>query len=132
MHCRWERAPSTVTSLRSESCSWPPPIAGCDSFETASAPLDRVRNGIYAYLVFFNEHPQLVELLVRERAEFKDRTKPTYFAHRDANIGEWRKLFRQLIESGRVRNVSAAHITDVISDLVYGTMFTNFFAGARK
>ena len=56
--------------------------------DLASDPLDRVRNGIYAYLMFFNEHPQLVELVVQVRAGFKDRTKPTYFVHRDANIGE--------------------------------------------
>jgi len=31
-----------------------------------------------------------VELLILERAEFRDRKKPTYFEHRDAHVHRWR------------------------------------------
>ncbi len=31
-----------------------------------------------------------------------------------------------------MRDVPAERITEVLSDLVYGTMFTNYFAGPRK
>jgi hypothetical protein len=31
-----------------------------------------------------------------------------------------------------VRDVPVERITDVLSDLVYGTMFTNYFTGQRK
>jgi AcrR family transcriptional regulator len=98
----------------------------------ADDPLDRVARGIKTYLAFFDAHPELVELFIQERAEFRERKRPTYFEHRDANIGRWKRLFRDLIRSGRVRRVPVARITDVISDLLYGTMFTNFFAGRRK
>jgi AcrR family transcriptional regulator len=100
-------------------------IAGVDE------PLERVATAIHTYLDFFAEHPQFVELLIQERANFKDRKKPTYFQHRDANIGRWQELFRGLIAGGRVRDMPVERITDVLSDLVYGTMFTNYFAGQR-
>src|SRR5436305_13476115 len=46
-------------------------------------PLERIAVAIRAYLGFFAEHPEFVELLMQERAQFKDRKKPTYFLHRE-------------------------------------------------
>lgn len=95
-------------------------------------PLDLIAAAIRAYLDFFATRPEFVELLIQERAQFKDRKKPTYFEHRDAHVEHWRSLYRALIAEGRLRNVPVENITDVMSDLVYGTMFTNYFAGQRK
>ena len=36
-------------------------------------PLERTVQGIRSFLAFFAEHPQFVELLIQERALFKDR-----------------------------------------------------------
>lgn len=96
------------------------------------APLQRVAAGILAYLTFFDEHPEIVELMVQERAHFRDREQPTYFVHRAANMGPWRDLFKDLIEAGVVRDLSSATITEFISDLLYGMMFTNHFASRKR
>jgi AcrR family transcriptional regulator len=95
-------------------------------------PLKRIAAAIHAYLAFFAAHPEFVELLMQERAQFKDRNKPTYFQHREARVEQWRALYRTLIREGRVRDMPVERITDVMSDLVYGTMFTNYFTGQRK
>jgi AcrR family transcriptional regulator len=95
-------------------------------------PLDQIAEAIRSCLVFVSMHPEFVELLMQERAQFKDRKKPTYFEHRDNNVERWRSLYRSLIAQGRVRSMPVERITDVLSDLVYGTMFTNYFAGPRK
>src|SRR5262249_3227446 len=87
---------------------------------------------IAAYLDFFGTNPECVELLIQERAQFKDRKKPTYFVHRDVNVLRWQALYRSLIAEGRVRDMPVEPTTDVMSDLVYGTMFTNYFTGQRK
>src|SRR5579872_6098092 len=55
---------------------------GKDSF-------DRIIRATLAYLRFFDAHPEFVELIVQERAEFKNRRRPTYFAHSDVNIKPW-------------------------------------------
>ena len=39
---------------------------------------------------------------------------------------------RALIAEGRVRDIPVGRITDVLGDLMYGTMFTNYFAGRRR
>jgi AcrR family transcriptional regulator len=93
-------------------------------------PLEKVQAGIHAYLQFFDEHPHHVELLIQERANFRRRKRPSYFEHRDANRGPWRELWQGLIAAGRVRaDLPVERILDAIGNLVYGTMFTNYFIG---
>ena len=95
-------------------------------------PLDQIRAAIHAYLVFFQEHPEVVELMIQERAHFKDRKQPTYFEHRESHIGYWQEVYRALVAAGRCRDLPAERVHDVIGDLMYGAMFTNYVAGRRR
>ncbi len=95
-----------------------------------SDPFERIRRGIREYLAFFEAHPEYVELLIQERANFRDRKRPTYFEYRAANIGYWKDQWRQLIDAGRIRaDLPVERISDTMGSLLYGTMFTNQFAG---
>ncbi len=94
--------------------------------------LDSIARAIRAYLEFFEQHPAFVELLIQERAQFRHRKKPTYFRHREANLGPWRELIGDLIQKGRMRDIPVERITTVVGDLLYGTMFTNYFAGRKR
>jgi AcrR family transcriptional regulator len=94
--------------------------------------LEQMRLAISAYLAFFAEHPHFVEMIIQERANFKDRKRPTYFEHRDRNIQRWRQLYRDLMAQGRLRQMPAEQITEVISGAIYGTMFINYFTGQAK
>jgi AcrR family transcriptional regulator len=98
-----------------------------EHIEGIDEPLERIGVAIRAFLSFFAEHPEYVELLMQERAQFKDRKKPTYFVHRETNIKRWKALYRSLIEVGRIRDIPVDRITDVIGHLLYGTIFTNYF-----
>ncbi len=98
----------------------------------AGDPLERIAWAIRAYLAYFDANPAFVELLIQERAEFKDRKKPTYFEHREVNESSWQKVLRELVSEHRVRDVPVQGITEVVGDLLYGTIFTNYFAGRRK
>jgi AcrR family transcriptional regulator len=95
-------------------------------------PLDRIAQAIRTCLGFCAEHPEFVELLIQERAHFKDRTKLTYFENQEEHVERWRAVYRGLIAEGRVRDMPVERITDVVSDLLYGTMFINYFNGQRK
>ena len=95
-------------------------------------PLDIIRCGSRAFLGFFAERPEFVELLIQERALFKDRTKPTFIEHRIRNIERWRALYRTLIAEGRVRDIPVDRITDVVGHLLYGTIFLNYFSGQAR
>jgi AcrR family transcriptional regulator len=100
--------------------------------EGADDPLDRLALGVRAFLGFFEAHPDYVELLILERALFKDRVKPTYLEHRDRNVIRWQELLRGLVPEGRVRDIPPERITTVLSDLCYGTIFTNRYTGQDR
>ncbi len=95
-------------------------------------PLERITAGVHEFLEFFGEHPQFVELLIQERALFRDRTRPTFIEHREMHVERWKAFYRDLIEQGRVRNVPVERITDVLGSLLYGTIFMNYFSGQAK
>jgi hypothetical protein len=102
-------------------------LAAADS---TPEPFERIARAIGAYLEFFEVHPHHVELLIQERAIFKDRKQPTYFEYRQANRGKWRQIYVDLIAAGRLRaDLSPDRIVDTIGALLYGTMFTNHFVG---
>jgi AcrR family transcriptional regulator len=95
-------------------------------------PFGVIRGAVFAYLQFFKKNPELVELLIQERAEFKGKRKSSYFEHRDARRGPWREMVRGLIAQGRIRRMPVERVIDVLGDVLYGTMFTNHFAGRDK
>jgi AcrR family transcriptional regulator len=95
-------------------------------------PLEQISSAVHEFLEFFAEHPGFVELLIQERALFKDRKRPTFIEHRMMNIDRWRAFYRDLIEQKRVRDVPVERLTDVIGNLLYGTIFTNYFSGQTK
>lgn len=101
--------------------------------ESTEDPFERIARAIRAYLTFFAEHPQYVELLIQERAIFKNRKRPTYFEYRDSARVHWRVFYKSLIEQGRLRSdIQIDALLDTIGNLVYGTMFTNHFLGKRS
>ncbi|HEX3726993.1 MAG TPA: TetR/AcrR family transcriptional regulator, partial [Pirellulales bacterium] len=102
------------------------------SVESIEDPLCRITTGIRVFLGFFAENPEFVELLIQERAQFKDRKKPTFIEHRAVNVERWRSVYQGLIGEGRVRDIPVDRITDVVGNLLYGTIFTNHFSGQSK
>ncbi len=95
-------------------------------------PLDQLATAVRAYLAHFAANPDHVELLIQERAQFKDRKQHTYFEHRDASVERWRGVYRALIAEGRIRPMPVEHIMDVLSQLLYGTIFINYFTGRKQ
>ena len=90
---------------------------------------ERIQRAMATFLGFFADHPAFVELLIQERAYFKDRKRPTYFEHREINIQRWRQLYREMIAEGRIRDMPVEQITNVLSNVMYGIMVTNLFNG---
>lgn len=97
-----------------------------------SEPIHQIEAAIRTYLGFFDDNPEIVELFIQERAEFRNRRKPTYFVHREANIDRWHDLFSKMMKHGQIRVLPVQDITDFISDLLYGMVFTNHFSGRKR
>ncbi|RME71386.1 MAG: TetR family transcriptional regulator [Planctomycetota bacterium] len=91
-------------------------------------PLDAIAAAVRAYLAFFDAHPQVAELLILERAVFKERSEPTYFAHQRRHIRRWIELVGRLVEQRRLRPVAPETVCYAVSDLLFGAVFTHLFA----
>jgi AcrR family transcriptional regulator len=100
--------------------------------EGVNDPFDRIARAIQAYLLYFESNPGSVELLIQERAHFKDRPSPTYFEHRRKSVERWRDLYRSLQKEGRIRDMPVERITDVLSAAMYGSMFLQSFGGRSE
>jgi AcrR family transcriptional regulator len=109
-----------MRKLHEHVCAW---------VAQAVNPMDRIRQGVRGYLAFFVEHPEVVELMIQERAIFRDQRKSTYFQRRDQFAKQWQELYRQLIAEGLLRDMPPERISNTISELLYGAMFTNYFSG---
>jgi AcrR family transcriptional regulator len=109
-------------------------VAAASAAADAASPdgLGALRGGITAYLAYFDRHPELIELMVLERAALKGRGKPTYFAHRDRYLGPWRARLRGLVRAGRVRPMDVATITSCLGMLMYGALVTHPFMAGRR
>jgi AcrR family transcriptional regulator len=103
-----------------------------EAMSLAVDPLDRFLTALVAYLRFFDENPAVVELLIQERALFKGAQRPTYFQRKEAKAGRRNQMLQELIDADRLRQVPVERIGEVLGNVIYGTMFTNYFAGRRK
>ena len=71
-------------------------------------------------------------MFIQERASFKHRKQPTFFNYREQIRGRWRAVYLQLQQQGRIRSdVSVERMLEIVGNLLYGTMFTNHFAGRQ-
>ena len=99
-----------------------------EASEHESDPLDSLRAVVRSYLAHIESNPRAVELLIVERAVFKDRAESTYIRYKESLRGYWEELMSRLVENGTFRALPPQRIFDLISDTLYGVIFTNHFA----
>jgi AcrR family transcriptional regulator len=87
---------------------------------------------IHAYFTYFDRNPDLIELMVLERAEMKGRGKPTYFSHRERYLGPWRTRLRSLMADGQIRTMDVEAIISSIGMLMYGALVTHPFMSGKR
>lgn len=96
-------------------------------------PLEQLKQAAQAFLGYFDANPGIVELVIQERAHFRDRTTPTFFGPRtDERAQRWRERMQKLIDRGVVRNLPVEQIIDTIGKFLYGAVFVNYFGRRDK
>jgi AcrR family transcriptional regulator len=97
-----------------------------------SDPVADMEKSFIETLELFEKNPDYVELLIQERAVFKDRERPSFFVYDQARIEPWRKRIEALIAAGRIRPLPPDTILDFGATLIYGTIFTHYFMKKTK
>jgi len=101
-------------------------------FEENLEPLESMKKIIRQYFAFFERNPDLVELFIQERAEFRDRPQATYFVHKERNMDRACNIFDDLISKGVIKDLPVKSLQDVFSSLFFGTLFVHYFSRRNK
>jgi hypothetical protein len=96
--------------------------------EVETDPIRYITQGVRAYLAFFDRQPELIELLIIERAEFREREESTYFIHKKRNEEKRVRFLKEAIRKGVIRDLPVESVMSVIADTLYGAIFTNHFS----
>lgn len=95
-------------------------------------PLEFLRTGALAYVGFFQQRPELVEILIQERAEFRESIPPTHMVYRTRNRGVVEEMVRRGVEAGIFRTVDVREVTNAIGNLLYGTVVCGCLEGSSR
>lgn len=93
-------------------------------------PLTYLKKGMRSFLRYFDEHPEVVELLIEERALTRGKRVATFFDKSGSRSDCWHNIFQQLIDSKVLRPLTTSEIEDAISRHLWGALFVNYFAGS--
>ena len=93
--------------------------------------LDKIYVAVRAFLEYFDQHPQLAELFLQERACFKDQTQPTFFTVRQDRMEPWLERHQQLIAAGRIRAATPMEWLGLVNEMLFGLILTNHLLNRR-
>ena len=98
-----------------------------------SEPLTRMRAACVAFLTFFDQHSEYLELVIQERAHFRDRQTPTFFDRGDdENCSRWHAELEAMVQQTILRPLPVEQIMDMVAHMLFGAVFVNYFAGRKK
>lgn len=92
---------------------------GCDE------PLAKLHAAFHAYFGFFDKHPEVVELVILERAEFADRGTSMYFSYSEGDRKVWLPVIRALSASGQLRVDDPDLVLDTLGVLAFGAVISD-------
>ena len=96
-----------------------------------SDPIQRFKINTAGVLTFCDEHPEFVDLLIQERAFFKNGEQSLFLKHVQEEMQIQCENHDKLIKDGRIRNISKDAVFTVYSDLIYGAIMNKVSAGVR-
>lgn len=84
-----------------------------------------------AYAEFYERNPQAVEIMIQERATFRDAVVPSHLMHRAETRAEFDQFLSDAMKRGELRQVDVAQATNAFADLVYGSVVNGCLEGGK-
>jgi AcrR family transcriptional regulator len=96
-------------------------------FNDNMEPAEKIRMALLCFLSYFDQNEELIELLIQERCEFRDREMNSYTRNWLVNSPRWKKGCLEGIEKGRLRELPVEGVVNMFSSVCYGAIFTHYF-----
>jgi AcrR family transcriptional regulator len=81
---------------------------------------------------YYQHNPQAVEIMIQERAEFRESVFPTHLMFRAEGRQPLEQLLRDGIARGEIRDVDVSQITNAFADLIYGSIVNGVLEGGKS
>lgn len=91
--------------------------------------LERARRMAAAYAAFYQSHPEYVEILIQERAEFRGSVPDTLAFYRERNREGIESLLQGAVDDGTLRPVDVARTSTAVIDALWGTVVRGVIEG---
>ncbi len=88
-------------------------------------PLAKLQAAFHAYFAFFDDHPEVVELFILERAELGERGASMYFSYSEADREKWLPVIRSLRDAGQLRIDDPDLVLDTLGVLAFGAVVSD-------
>lgn len=80
---------------------------------------------------FYQSCPQAVEIMIQERAEFRESVFPSHLMFRAETRAAFDELLRIAIERGELRKMDVIEASNAFGDLIYGSAVNGCLEGAK-
>jgi AcrR family transcriptional regulator len=81
---------------------------------------------------YYQQNPQAVEIMIQERAEFRESVFPTHLMFRAEGRQTLEQLLRDGVNRGEIRDVDVSQITNAFADLIYGSIVNGVLEGGKS
>lgn len=94
--------------------------------------IETLRRVASAIALYYQRTPQAVEIMIQERAEFRETVFPTHLMHRAENRSGVDELIKAAVKSGEMRKVDPTVATNAYADLIYGSVISGCLEGGKS
>ena len=90
-----------------------------------------LREVALSYARYYELHPEAVEIMIQERASFREQVFPTHLMYRAETRADFEMFLGAAMERGELRQVNVADVTNAFADLLYGSVVSGCLEGAK-
>ncbi len=81
---------------------------------------------------YYRRNPQAVEIMIQERAQFRESVFPTHLMHREETREGIDDVVAKAMTAGEFRKVNPADVTTAYADLLYGCVVNGCLEGSKS
>jgi AcrR family transcriptional regulator len=90
------------------------------------------RRAALNYAKYFQDHPEYVEIMIQERAEFRGSIPDTHLFYRERNRGRYERLMREGVKDGTLKPVNVRKAGNALANALYGTVVCAVLEGSTR
>lgn len=84
-----------------------------------------------AYAKFYELNPEAIEIMIQERAEFRDSVVPSHLMYRAEQRKRMDNFLQAAIDRGEIRDVDVDNATNAFADLLFGSVINGCLEGGK-